>query len=568
MPKIEVNEKLFFSLLGRRPDRETLIRELEGAKAELDEWVEGPGDGEDRVLKIELNDTNRPDLWSTAGLARQLASLSGAGRRTYGFFSREGDSLESSYRVVVDPSASEVRPYIAAFVVSGKPLSDAALRDVIQTQEKLCWNFGRKRRSVAMGVYRSTLIRFPVRYKAVPPSTKMHALGSESESTLSQILASHPKGKEFAFILDGAGSYPFLVDEAAQPLSFPPIINSAKLGAVEVGDTDLFVELTGTDLPSLALAANIVACDFADSGYEIKPVRVEYPYDTPFGRSITFPYYFQTPVSVDSGKVGKLLGRSFSPEAVRAALDRVGCASDGHGSYVTVFPPEYRNDFLHPVDIVEDVAIGSGLSSFEPERPRDFTVGRLHPIERVSRRVVDVFTGLGYQEMIYNYLGAGRDFFERMRLDPSKGVRIANPMSENYEYVRPSVLPSLLQSEAISAKAPYPHRAFEVGRTCVLDSGRNSGTLTRQRLGFLSSHGDANFNEAASVVATFAYYMDGEYQVEESEDPRFIPGRQAALLWKGARVGVFGEVHPEVLEAWGIGMPCIAGELDAEAFIG
>ena len=68
MPKIDVNEELFFKALGRRYEAAELTALLTAAKAELDDWPKGEG-----VLRIELNDTNRPDLWSTLGLARQLS---------------------------------------------------------------------------------------------------------------------------------------------------------------------------------------------------------------------------------------------------------------------------------------------------------------------------------------------------------------------------------------------------------------------------------------------------------------------------------------------------------------
>ena len=57
MPKIDAQEKLFFSLLGKEMTEEELIDIFPVAKAELDGH-----DVENKVLKIELNDTNRPDL--------------------------------------------------------------------------------------------------------------------------------------------------------------------------------------------------------------------------------------------------------------------------------------------------------------------------------------------------------------------------------------------------------------------------------------------------------------------------------------------------------------------------
>lgn len=569
MPKIEVNEKLFFALAGRRYGAEELERALQGAKAELDGWETGTGvPPEERTIKIELNDTNRPDLWSTAGIARQLRTLAGGDPPVYTFFSRDGDARPATRRVVVDHSVLGVRPFMAAFVISGKPISDSVLRDAIQTQEKLCWNFGRKRASVSMGIYRTSLIQWPVLYKSVPPtSVRFVPLQMTEALDLAEILEKHPKGQEFGFINRGKKLHPLLTDSRGGVLSYPPIINSADIGAVQVGDTDLLVELTGTDLPSVTLSASIVACDFADAGYTIEPVAVDYPEPTEFGRTVVFPYYFQESVSVDSGRVSRILGRSFSPAAVAEALARMGVRSEIHGQFVTAFPPEYRNDFLHPVDIVEDVMIGSGMSAFEPERPKDFTIGRLTPVETLARRAKAILVGMGYQEMVYNYLGSGRDFIERMNVPGDEVLRIANPMTENFEFVRPSILPSLLNSESVSGKAVYPHRIFEAGKVAFKDETANYGTVTRTYLGFLSAHGEANYNEAASLAAALLYYLGSDYSVEDCEDPRFIPGRQARILRNGTAVGVLGEVHPRVLENWGITVPCVAGELDLEAYV-
>jgi phenylalanyl-tRNA synthetase beta chain len=236
---------------------------------------------------------------------------------------------------------------------------------------------------------------------------------------------------------------------------------------------------------------------------------------------------------------------------------------------VWAWPPEYRNDFLHAADVAEDVMIGRGLNSFKPEHPHDFTVGRLSEVTLFSRRLKVLMTGLGYQEMIYNYLGSRKDFVEKMRKDGKGIIRISNPMTENYEYVRDSILASLMASEAVSGHSVYPHRLFEIGKVAYWDNDDNySGAATRQYLGFLHADRDASFNTAAAQMQTLFYYISREYEVQETSDPRFITGRSAALFdKKGRRIGVFGEMHPEVLENWGVAMPCTAGEFDIEALL-
>ena len=573
MPKIEVNEKLFFNLLGTRYDYDMLEDRLTCGKAELDERPDAalPDDqrvnDDQRVIKIELNDTNRPDLWSTAGIARQLRLHKDGKATDYSNFISTKDKLvDCGNRIVtVDPQLKNIRPYMIAFIISGKPIDEPMLLDIIQTQEKLCWNFGRKRRTVSMGVYRSAMIQWPVHYKAVDPdSTSFVPLQCESPMTCRQILSDHPKGKEYGWILKDAPLFPLLTDDKGEVMSMAPIINSATLGAVQVGDSDLLVEMTGSDMTSLLLSANIVACDFADAGYTILPCKVEHPYDTGFGKTIVAPFYFQEPATASLAEVNRLLGSQLTAEQATTALERMGNTVSVEGDKLTVQIPPYRNDFLHQVDIIEDVMMGMELSSFPPEKPRDFTIGRLSPVTLFSRKAKSLLVGLGYQEMIFNYLGSGKDYIQKMNINGGSVIEISNPMSENYQFVRPSIIPSLLGAETGSGNAVYPHKIFEIGKVAFLCDEEVTGTRTRQSLGFLTAAGDANFNTAASEVATILHFLDHQYTVTESADPRFIPGRQANIMVKDKVVGIFGEVHPAVLENWAITVPCVAGELDIE----
>ena len=58
----------------------------------------------------------------------------------------------------------------------------------------------------------------------------------------------------------------------------------------------------------------------------------------------------------------KTLGENLSDRQILTALERMGIKATISDSVITVVPPEYRNDFLHAADIVEDVMIGHGLS--------------------------------------------------------------------------------------------------------------------------------------------------------------------------------------------------------------
>ena len=92
--------------------------------------------------------------------------------------------------------------------------------------------------------------------------------------------------------------------------------------------------------------------------------------------------------------------------------------------------------------------------------------------------------------------------------------------------------------------------------------------MTRNSLGFLSAGADEGFNQTNSRVASLFYYLDVEFTVKESSDPRFIAGRAADLFVKGRFCGVFGELNPIVLENWGIAVATSLAEVNLDTLVG
>ena len=564
MPKIDVNKKSFFKLLGKQYNIDALEYILTFAKAELDVL---PSEYEkSEILKIELNDTNRPDLWTEVGLSRFLNVLNDkqkSKKNVYESFLSLKDEKKidgEGHVIKVSPTVKKVRPYIAGFLAKGKKITSEELTSIIQTQEKLCTNYGKKRQTLAMGIYRASLINWPIFYTTESPSFEFMPLGFEKKATLKEILKTHPKGIEYAQVLKDFKKYPILKDSNDEVLSFPPIINSAKIGAVEEGDDFLFIEFTGTQLNNVLLSCNIVACDFSDNGWEVEPIIVQEE-----KKELATPIYFQEPCNVKVSYINKLLGSDFSVKDVILALEKMDSGVrilDEDTIQVLISP--YRNDYLHPVDVAEDVMIASGLSSFEATTPTDFTIGRLLPQTLLARKIKKLLVGMGYEEFIFNYLGSEKDYIEKMKASGNDVLEILNPISENYQFVRPSILPSLLSCESASSTATYPHKIFEIGKIAIISECDENGTKTSNSLCFLTSEREANYNKIASEVSALFYYLNLDYKVKEATDSRFMLGRAASCIVGAKVVGVFGEICPEILQKWEITMPCVVAEFDID----
>jgi len=560
MPTISVNLKDLSQLLDQGPVTTAQVETwLPLVKGELKDH-----DSATNELRIELQDSNRPDLWSCEGIARQIRiKLAGKGS-TYPCFK----SKKPTKQLLVSPGLDQIRPYVAACTAVGYRVTVEGLAQLIQMQEKLADIFGRKRRTVSIGVEQLPNIVFPVAYTlAKPQDAKFTPLGFDEPMSLAEILSVHPKGVEYGPILAGHARVPLLRDKEGQILSLPPVINSREIGEVRVGDDALFVEVTGTDLPMVILTLNILAVNLADRGAAIEPIAVSYPYATPMGKIVRTPLDFSKRHTIPVKTIEAALGQSFGAMPIARALAAYGYRVTPERGAVAVTLPPYRNDVMHAVDVVEDVAISRGYGEFAPVMPSQFTVGGLSRVEQISDRIRDLMVGLGFQEVISNILASRQELCDRMRLGTtqwSQLVEVDNAMSQSFSCLRQWITPSLLRVESASTRVFYPHRLFEVGEIAVYDPTDVQGTRTVMALGGLIAHAGANFSEIHSCLDLLLFYLDYPYTLEPVAHPSFLEGRAGRIMSGGRAIGVIGELHPEVLEQWQSGMPAVAFELEVD----
>jgi len=559
MPTIDIKKKDLDGLIGKKLNIAALETLLMLAKAELKEYNADTDD-----LKVELSDSNRPDLWCAEGVARQVRIALSGKPEEYAFF-KPGHKATRTIKVAKEMKA--VRPYIAACIAFDIRMNDDVLAQMIQSQDKLSEIFGRKRSTVSIGIYEMDKITFPVDYKlAGPDAIAFTPLGMNEKLTLGQILERHPKGVQYGGIVKPFPKYPVLVDSMNHVLSFPPIINSTDIGEVKTTTRNVLVEVTGTDQRMVALTLNILAVNFHDRGAEIDPVMVVHPYATEMGRSVTCPYDTSGTVRLSLSKFNAALGEIIPTAELGKRLSSYGHKVKASKGAVSITYPPYRDDIMHAMDMVEDYAISRGYDSFEAVMPQQSTVGGLSRIELLSDAVRGHMVGAGFQEFVSNILCSQGEMADGLAAG-DKLVEVDNIMSLAYSVLRNCVLPSLLNVEAASSKAFYPHRTFEVGEVAVLDQRTNMGTRTDLNLAALIAHPTANFSEMHSTLDVLLYYLDVEYTLEPAEHPLFLQGRCGRVMAGDRELGHLGEVRPEALERRQITMPCAAFEINLDRIL-
>ena len=559
MPIISLFHNDFESLIGQPSTIDQIEAWLPLVKGELKNYTLETGE-----IRVELQDSNRPDLWCVEGIARQIRIKIQEGPIFYPFLQT---TSRPKRKITVATGLEEVRPFVAACSATGYHVTKEGLTQLIQVQEKLADIYGRKRQTVSIGLYGLPNIHFPVTYGlAKPDAVRFIPLGCLEPLTLNEILTVHPKGIEYRSIVADHPKLPLLWDTEGQILSFPPIINSREIGEVQVGDSDLLVEVTGTDLRMVLLTLNIFAANLADRGAVIEPIEIVYPYATEWGNTLSTPYDMSEVHNIPLHAIEEALGLSMGVNTIQQALTAYGYQVQASLQTLAVRLPSYRCDVMHPIDVAEDVAICQGYESFTPIMPTHFTVGSLSALELTSDSIRDHMVGMGFQEMFSNILMSHEDLVERMNLIPSDHpvLEVDNVMSLNFSCLRSWILPSLLRIETASSRAFYPHRMFEIGEIAIPNPPLESESKTTIALAALIAHPHANFSEIHTSLDLLLYYLVQDYTLEPTMHRSFLEGRAGTIMVGGQSIGLIGELHPEVLATWHISMPVSAFELNVD----
>jgi len=550
MPTIEVNYNDLLSLIGKHIPLDVLQEEgILYSKGEIDEI-----DGE--ILKVDIKDTNRPDLWSTEGIARELQGIYGVNAGCPKYDVKKGD-LE----VNVDKKLKNIRPLTVCAVVKGLNITEDVLSQMIQLQEKVSITFGRNRREVAIGVYDLHKITPPIKFTTVKPDgIKFVPLESGEKMTPAQILKKHPKGREYAHLLQGLHEYPIFIDGAGEVLSMPPIINSDHTGKVTSATRDLFIECSGFDFRFLLPALNVIVTALADRGGMVESVKVVFPDGVKFT-----PDLKPKKASVDTDYANKISGLKLAPKRMAELLEQARYDARIIGKKIEVLYPAYRQDIMHQRDVIEDIIISYGYNKIKPIPPKLATLGQLNKIELVSDAMTEIMTGLGLQEILSYMLTNKNDLFRKMNMPEGEVVEIENIVSANWCVFRNRLLPSLLEFLSRNKHREYPQKIFEIGDVVLLDNMQETKTKDTRKMAAAVSDNRVGYEHIASILDAFMSSLGLEYELARTEHTSFITGRAAEIKIKGKPIGIIGEVHPQVLNNWGLEKPVVAFELELDS---
>ena len=456
MPTISVEQKLLATLLAKHGcdhNIDDVDHRLPLLGTDIDRCDE-------ETLDIEIF-PNRPDLLSAETLSLAMRGF------LHNQETLSSESLDSSgIELDVEPELSTIRPIILGAVVRGLEMKDDEemddfIKQLMDHQEKLHFALGRGRRRASIGVHDLHTLQPPFVVKAVNRTHSFVPLAMTEPMTIDDILTTHPKGVDYAHLLEGMDQVPIIEDAKGKVLSFPPIINGAHT-TVQSSTRDLFIDVTGWDRRACESCLMLVALQAKERGGTIETIQI----NDCNGKEEVLPNWTPVHHRVPARLVSTILGRELSDDELHNAMIRMGGTftgrtpakadeiSDdgsmqfaGDGEDMLGFDmPRWRFDLLHPVDIVEDLAIGHGYEDLGNDVPKAPMNAIPRSDDHLRRRIRTSMQGMGFMQIQSLTLSNDFDQFERMRWKPFNAItRITNPITQDHTMMRHFLLPGLLK---------------------------------------------------------------------------------------------------------------------------
>lgn len=589
MPTVGVKAALLFKALGKTytedefadlcfeygleldevtSEKQMLSKEQGSSKAE--------GASEEIIFRVDIP-ANRYDLLCLEGLVRALLIFKGKIEPPrYRALLPAADILHKLY---AKPSTAKVRPYVVAAVLRDVTFTQDRYNSFIDLQDKLHHNIGRRRTIVSIGTHDLDTVQGPFVYDARDPKeirfVPLNDTVEHSAEELMDLYAKDSHLRHYLHIIKDKPVYPVIEDANGTVLSLPPIINGNH-SKITLSTRNVLIEVTATDLHKSKVVLDTMVTMFSE--YCKEPfVAEKVQVIMPDGTTTLYPELKYWELDVHAKDINELLGLSESEQELCGLLGRMSLqtkVSEGDRLHVEV--PPTRHDVLHAADVYEDVAVSYGYDNLPREMPPTSTTGRQLPINKLTEQLRYEMAHAGFTEALTFALCSEQDIAEKIRKPEGCkiAVHVSNPKTLEFQVARTTLLPGLLKTLNANKKMPLPLKLFEISDVVFKDDSDEIGAVNQRHLcalycgkttGFEIVHGLLDRTMQLLSVS----FGDGpeQYHLRPIDDATFFPGRCAEVVMRGKALGTIGVLHPEVIEAFDLALPCSVLEINIEPFV-
>ena len=538
----------------------------------------------DVVFDVEVT-ANRPDCLSVVGIAREVAALTGQPLHIPDIsYEEKGDPIEK--RIDIEIADPDLCPRYCATLITGVKIgeSPAWLKELLVAGGQRPINNVVDITNYVMLEYSQPLHSFD--YSKIRGRKIVPRRATEGEVFYTLDGAERKLSSDMLVIADGEGTVAIagimggldsevtegttsILLEAASFKATSIHYTSHKLGLISEASTRFERGISaGLTIPALRHATQLIA--ELGGGTVAKGLVDVYP-----GQ--------KRPVAIllTPAEVKRVVGVDYSLEQIVDTLNSLGFECRTNGQQVEAIPPYWRSDIRLDVDLIEEVARVVGYDKIpntmlaEAIPPQDPS-----PLFALKEKLRQGLVGHGFQE-IMTYSLTSLQQLGSISPDPETTppalLRVVNPMSVDQEYLRPTLRANLLATLASNRRHEESGiRLFELGRIyrprpndlpaepeilCGIMNG------PRAEKSWVGGDGLFDFYDAKGVFEALMEQIGLSAVFETGDDAGLHPSRQAAVVVDKTKVGVIGEIHPKVADAFEITGPVGLFEIDVASLL-
>lgn len=272
-------------------------------------------------------------------------------------------------------------------------------------------------------------------------------------------------------------------------------------------------------------------------------------------------------IKLDVERINNLLGTKISKQDMIDILEKLDIKVEND----IVIPPYFRQDIEQLADVAEEVLRFYGYDKLETTLIKaDTTLGVRNKEQKIEQKIEDVLVNNGLSE-IYTYGFVSEKDLEKANISEElkhTAITIKNPLSDEYKLMRPSTIPSMMQTLATNANKKNQNvKLYDISRSYknINKEVENGEIPLQENILTLGMYGDnLDFYTLKGLVENVLETVSvNRYDIEkETKNGSYHPGRCANIKVGIDTIATFGEVHPEVLENYGIEKRAYLAELN------
>lgn len=277
----------------------------------------------------------------------------------------------------------------------------------------------------------------------------------------------------------------------------------------------------------------------------------------------------KTNIKLRMSRIEKLLGVKIEKAEVINYLNRLKFETSFlDEDILNVVVPTFRRDVKVEADLIEEVGRLYGFHNIEA-KPLfgKLTRGGRPEDKELQNYIKDILWGLGFNEaMTYSFISPR--VFDKLNLPSNHEfrnyIRLMNPLGEDYSVMRTTLIPNMLDLlNKNNNRGIESMRVYEIGNVFLPNSSRDSLPEEKAMI-CIGMYGDKDFYFLKDVIEILLERLgikDIEY-IRESNNPIYHPGRTAKMIKNSKSLGLFGEIHPDIMKNYDFDKRVYIVELD------